>query len=401
MVSGQKKRITVAPELDSGTIIKEWLNARKDEDKKPLERDGNGTSQGGTVLLNQDEVSSRTGRKQKVQICEPDQRETGVGPVSMDQSGYMIENSNQIDLDWVPRLPVLNGKFPALPLDIYDVAGARKQSPGRGAPMELRLFFAVVLSLQLKDRPKNGLSGKCAFYLSLRQLKDFAYPKSTFNRRRDIPRINKGLYKLRNLEIVLANGTLWQVVNVRCRFALDADLDASKGRFEVELPPGNHRGALIHKGTLFGYGKQSVIKFRGYLRLSYWWNRYLTFNGRLCRPDIPKMLRNGRNYLLDAKNQVITSKGKPVTMWNHPRAVEVGGRERNPAMDRLPELTQADLFYLFFQTESKCHIDKRARYKCRKLINAVIKEMEAEDVIQWEETCSGRFRLLPGSRMFK
>ena len=62
---------------------------------------------------------------------------------------------------------------PALPLVLYDLGGGSSMTPGRGAPLALRLFVESVLVVGLKDRNRNH---PIALEVTLRELLKRLYP---------------------------------------------------------------------------------------------------------------------------------------------------------------------------------------------------------------------------------
>ena len=138
----------------------------------------------------------------------------------------------------------------------------------------------------------------------------------------------------------------------------------------VELPPGSDRGPMIDRVTLQRLGAQSSPAFRAWVRLPYLWNTYGTRrvgrgkNKRTARIHAtrPRVSRNVDGAMLDHKGDVIRDhRGAPVKLWSDPRAVRLGGEERNPAADRIPVLTDADLVALCYDNR---HVSDTAyRYR--------------------------------------
>ena len=72
------------------------------------------------------------------------------------------------------------------------------------------------------------------------------------------------------------------------------------------------------------------------LGLAYLWDEAKRRNGGYrVYATRPEVKRNKQGQIVDTANQVIVEGGKPVTRWNHRRAVPTGRMERNPAADRL------------------------------------------------------------------
>ena len=171
----------------------------------------------------------------------------------------------------VRALPMIAGAnetsiVPALPIDLYSRLGGRPESPGHGAPAELRLFFEALMAVGLSDRNPDGAA---ILRLSLRDLAAWLWPDG-WQRGRDLPRLQRALIALDSLRIEWERRE-WRLVGVDAlpteSTRLDDDLT-----FRICHLPGSDRGPMIDRERLRRYGLMSAPAWRAYLRLAYLWD---------------------------------------------------------------------------------------------------------------------------------
>ena len=165
---------------------------------------------------------------------------------------------------------------PALPLAIYDLGGEPEVAK-RGAPLPLRIFVEVVISVPQHERDPNRV-----VLLPPERVRDWLlrlYPCGSKHYRpsRDWPRIQDAVDALNSWEARIpweqpdGSGALRQVV-------LPADVPRSGRandwiRFGVHLPPGSEQGALVDRPALRLAGVRSGPAYRLALSLSFEWHR--------------------------------------------------------------------------------------------------------------------------------
>ena len=165
---------------------------------------------------------------------------------------------------------------PALPLAIYDL-GSEPEVAKRGAPLPLRIFVEVVISVPQQDRDPNHV-----LLLPPERVRDWLlrlYPCGPKHYRpsRDWPRIKDAVDALNSWDALIpweqpdGSGALRQVV-------IPADVPRSGRandwiRFGVHLPPGSERGALVDRPALRLAGVRSGPAYRLALSLSFEWHR--------------------------------------------------------------------------------------------------------------------------------
>ena len=315
---------------------------------------------------------------------DPDTRDTGIMPAplatyrhieSVADLGCLFDvteydqapQSGEILTDDLPaHLPSLtpraSGVVPALPILLWDQAVEAK--PGRGAPYGLRLWVEAILSV-----PVSGRSGKRTISTPYGEL-----VKVLFNRyRRDqFPALSRAFRTVHNMGITWGERgaeSVWVPVVVRNR-PERWDAYDSLVVFEVKLPPGSGSGPLVYKPFLREIGRHSAPGFRSALGLCYLWDRYGANSGRFIQATVPRLARNDNGDLVGADGAVLlTKQGQPIVQYmvgkkenrqlrsdvvaldvqgNRVHSISQTAREPNPAADRYPVLTAADLVTLCY-----------------------------------------------------
>lgn len=264
-----------------------------------------------------------------------------------------------------PQPPTL---ISAPTLYLYDRVSGNSLTRGRVAPHTLRIFYEAIMLVELEGRQHRRYVD-----LTLRDLRDWLYPKvmkpdgsfapSSYKPSKHYNLILRALHDVHNLRVeVVPTGesvpTLWQPVSVRALPTKNLD---SRTSFEIYLPPGSSRGALVEKHVLRTLGLKSALKYRIYIGLCYYWDKYgRTKNGRReLVATRPVVARNAQGLLVNSESAPILDRtGKPETMWkrgipldesNRPTDWANAAREINPsALLRYPMLTDDDLLKLCY-----------------------------------------------------
>ena len=347
---------------------------------------------------------------------EPDRRSDGIFPASLaavrtvapdpDTSRVPVALDAPALLGCAPGgsswLPGVDGTSetgivrPALPLLLFDGAGLVSMTRGRGAPLALRLFVEAVLTV-----PRDQRSGVTRIVLTLRDWRDWLWANGGVSLAKAWPRFTRALLLVHNARIPWAGG-LWsavRVVNVpRGAVCLDDHVV-----FDVELPPGSDRGPWVNRPRLRLWGMHSAPAYRAMLGLATLWNTYgttrVTTRGQRRTTHIqatrPTVRRDADGQVLDTRGQVLTGRGgHPVrSNWDR-RAVRTGTRERNPAADRYPVLSDDDLIRLCYAAVLR---DAHKRGAQRTRSRAVLETLAAEGDVVIEQNADG-WRVLPGPR---
>ena len=217
----------------------------------------------------------------------------------------------------MPGFSHVDTPSPALPLALYDLGAGPALSPGRGAPLALRMFVESVLSVPMQERERGQ---PVAMSVSLREFLKWLYPTRTPSPAEYWPRLMGAVEALDSWDARVPlydpqtkRSELRRVVSVggipRGPGALDESV-----RIIVDLPPGSGNGPQV-SDKLRLWGVKSAPAYRLLINLAYQWHN----------PGVTKI---------------------PVGKGKTRRWVQVD----DPA--RYPTITDADLVSLTFPTMS-------------------------------------------------
>ena len=164
---------------------------------------------------------------------------------------------------------------PALPLALYDLGAGPTISPGRGAPLALRMFVESVLSVPMQERERGQ---PVAMSVSLREFLKWLYPTRTPSPAEYWPRLMAAVEALDSWDARVPlydpqtkRSELRRVVSVggipRGPGALDESV-----RIIVDLPPGSGRGPQV-SDNLRLWGVKSAPAYRLLINLAYQWHK--------------------------------------------------------------------------------------------------------------------------------
>ena len=217
----------------------------------------------------------------------------------------------------MPGFANVDTPSPALPLALYDLGAGPTISPGRGAPLALRMFVESVLSVPMQERERGQ---PVAMSVSLREFLKWLYPTRTPSPAEYWPRLMAAVEALDSWDARVPlydpqtkRNELRRVVSVggipRGPGALDESV-----RIIVDLPPGSGNGPQV-SNNLRLWGVKSAPAYRLLINLAYQWHN----------PGVTKI---------------------PVGKGKARRWVQVDDPERYPT------ITDADLVFLTFPTMS-------------------------------------------------
>ena len=280
-----------------------------------------------------------------------------------------------------------NSVIPAsLPLVVYDAAGGKNFARGRGAPLPLRLWVEVLLSVRPEDRRQTT-----RLRVELRDLVSAVWPNGWSGPAIDGNRLLRALVQIDRM-FVPWEGGYWKAVRVVNIPKMDQPRDVVV--IDVELPPGSDVGPMIHRPTLAKYGVDSAAGYRIYLGLSEFWNRYLTTGGKRLPPLIPEVNRDKAGLVVGADGKPLVDKAGRPAHWNDRRAVRTGANVDNPEYRRLPWLSAEDLLRLGFPMAEVS--TKQQRYRRLADAKRALQRMDGDgDVILETATDGRRWRVLP------
>ena len=281
----------------------------------------------------------------------------------------------------------------ALPFQLWDLTGQRATA-GRGAPYALRLFIEAILSA-----PQDQRDGRRVIALPWRELRNWLFPGGSY-RARKWPEIQGAFASVSNAVIEWASsdqpgapGGLWKPVVVR-NIPRTWNAYEDPVVFDIELPPGSAVGPLVHRPLLRLIGQHSRPGYRLALSLAYLWDRHGAQGGEYVQATRPRLARSPDGHLVDRHGAVIRGpQGRPLSTYTsgsstgrrlRPDVVTLdaaglpvtdaaglpvvarAARERNPAADRYPVLTDEDLVALAYApTSGPVHPRRRISRQAR------------------------------------
>ena len=174
----------------------------------------------------------------------------------------------------MPGFANVDTPSPALPLALYDLGAGPTISPGRGAPLALRMFVESVLSVPMQERERGQ---PVAMSVSLREFLKWLYPTRTPSPAEYWPRLMAAVEALDSWDARVPlydpqtkRNELRRVVSVggipRGPGALDESV-----RIIVDLPPGSGNGPQV-SNNLRLWGVKSAPVYRLLINLAYQWH---------------------------------------------------------------------------------------------------------------------------------
>lgn len=175
----------------------------------------------------------------------------------------------------MPGFANVDTPSPALPLALYDLGAGPAISPGRGAPLALRMFVESVLSVPMQERERGQ---PVAMSVSLREFLKWLYPTRTPSPAEYWPRLMAAVEALDSWDARVPlydpqtkRSELRRVVSVggipRGPGALDESV-----RIIVDLPPGSGNGPQV-SDNLRQWGVKSAPAYRLLINLAYQWHK--------------------------------------------------------------------------------------------------------------------------------
>ena len=253
----------------------------------------------------------------------------------------------------LPEFEMRRGVSPIFPLMLFDCSPEMliKSRGGTGAPLPLRLWIEILLSVPLAERTTIRTT---EMDISLRKLVRMLWPRGWGGPKRDGEKLMRAIDMLDHAWIQWTGpdgkpGGYRRHVAVFNRPSMrnpNSKLDVC-----VRMPPGTSgTGPMVHRPSLRLFGTRSVAGYRLLLSAYYFWNQHLTHRGKPFRSVVPQVRRNSDQVILDVDGRPVTNKtGRPVYHWNHSKAVRIPDVSdvRNPVIaQRLPDLTAVDLLVM-------------------------------------------------------
>ena len=157
------------------------------------------------------------------------------------------------------------GGCPSWLLSLYDQAGGDTERPGRGAPLDLRVFVGALLSV-----PETARDGRdVRIPITVGELADLLYPNgwNRANRRRDWESFRRSLRNLDRLRVPIEVDGHMVGVQVVNAFVIPRSWDRGQASvvLRVAIPASAARGARVNWDRLRVYGAESAPLYRAYL----------------------------------------------------------------------------------------------------------------------------------------
>ena len=157
------------------------------------------------------------------------------------------------------------GGCPSWLLSLYDQAGGETERPGRGAPLDLRVFVGALLSV-----PETARDGRdVRIPITVGELAEWLYPNGwdRSNRRRGWESFRQSLRNLDRLRVPIEVDGHMVGVQVVNAFVIPRSWDRGQASvvLRVAIPASAARGARVNWDRLRVYGAESAPLYRAYL----------------------------------------------------------------------------------------------------------------------------------------
>ena len=246
------------------------------------------------------------------------------------------------------------GGCPSWLLSLYDQAGGETERPGRGAPLDLRVFVGALLSV-----PETARDGRdVRIPITVGELADWLYPNGwdRSNRRRGWESFRQSLKNLDRLRVPIEVDGHMVGVQVVNAFVIPRSWDGGKASvvLRVAIPASAARGARVNWDRLRVYGAESAPLYRAYLSAC----AVLDYSAR-----------NGHGITQQIGAPELDQRGKPLRRKDGRRRIIRSTRETipNPAAKFVGKLTDDDVRRLVGLHAQHHENRKRARSALERL----------------------------------
>ena len=294
----------------------------------------------------------------------------------------------------IPGLETQSCLPPVLPLQAVHMADGLETTKRGAVAMPIRLFFESIMALEPRET-------KADIRILLGDLLRYLNPNGKYNRTNHLPYVLKGLHSLYYLRIPYRENpdkpsteVDWIPVLPRTVPNPQSGNDAPI-ILEVKLPPDAISGMMVEKEIIRLTGKQSSSKMNAYLAACWIFDKYGTTPQGIIDPTRPIENRNEHGQILNAQDEpILTSRGKPVTNVYHPAVVKQAPREPNPARERYPILSFADLTRACFPKGYPA--GEKSKYQKRAL--KAWEVLERENIVRIEKHDPQGWRIMPSDQ---
>ena len=313
------------------------------------------------------------------------------------ERGEQIQ-THQLDLGFADAPSILPA---VMPLHAAHPMGVKATTKSGAVSHVVRIFFEALMALSPSQHKADimfRLGDLIGYLYPGYRRDDGSFDHKKFNRTLQLPHIIEALGILHFYATVpfrddQGDLRVWRPVTVNSPVGRDAKNDTPVF-MRVNLPPDAQQGYMILKEIHRQLGKNSGPQFNAYHAAAALWDKYGTVRGKLIDPTRPVENRNETGALLDANgNPIRNARGTTITNLYDERAVSKLDRERNPAADRYPILSEEDLIRACNPNSYK----KANRRKVLQRAKAYWIAMEKEGIISIEKKGSG-WRILPSEK---
>lgn len=298
----------------------------------------------------------------------------------------------RFEVGYLPTLAPVPSRVLSLDLlNLFDAVSPRQQQGY--VPISARVGWEVLVALDHSVR----VGGPAILRCTLWDLYQMVYPGTRW-------KVGKGVALVRGVWKLDAARLSWRGDPAGGRYPLVecyrrpevADRDEVV-LFLSHLPFGSQQGPQVDRLLLRRLAARSAREHRIMLAAYCLWDVYGTVRGYLIQPTLPVVRRDAAGYVLRVNGQVATEHGRPTRRATHPAAVQTGGREPNPEIERLPWIAGDDLILLGYSDLGPRGAGRRDRR--RRVLESVRSLYEAGH-LEYEFRGSGaraQLRLLPAA----
>ena len=300
-------------------------------------------------------------QKKSLLIVSPDKKEQE----GSTHSGFVSVEAEE--MAEVPRFCELLAPgsliVPIAPLTAYRQMGGAGTTQGLGAPIMLRLYMELLLSVPRENR--NGMLNKVVF--TRRQLADWVWPSQRvlprshtdarergYQPHRDRLNLHEAILSLNRLCVPYErdehdNGKqrLWKYISLLDFPRCPSRDDNEEYVFIIVHRPNDEVGPLIDRALLREFGLRSAPQYFAFLRVAHL--LAMPIRGRFgdVIDTVPECYRNDAGQCLSrVDGTILLERGKPITRWDHPLAKRLswtGKRVPNPHIKHVPALNSLEL----------------------------------------------------------
>ena len=253
-------------------------------------------------------------------------------PFDLDGHPPPPRNAARFEVGWLPHLAPPETGLSLMMLNMLDFGASR----GRGGPVPVppRTGWELILW----PEPGDWRAEKAEALPTHAQLAARVWPRTSYKASKHGPQLYRAAKWLNNPDNAMwwrRNGTSRPILLVTF-FAppfYPYNPDDVIGAHVILPDGGRKRGAQFDAPLRRELAATSYRQHRVYIAAVCLWDAHATVKGHLVQLTLPVVRRDAAGYVLDAHGRIVTEKRRPTRRATHPRAVQTGQREHNPAAD--------------------------------------------------------------------